>query len=91
MKNYSPAVKEYVARLSDNDIEYLILRIRRNVGSDQAEVAGMFGKDCVINRHLQSAINYKEWFELVDEIVDLLRNEIYYRFGKCPYGIKELW
>lgn len=68
MKKPDTLVREYVRRLSDDDLHNICTRLSQHVAGDWAECAMIFERDKEINRWLLSANGADEWFDMVDSI-----------------------
>ena len=61
-------LKEYVERLSEDDIIYLGIRFKQNLCGDRAEIAKKLSSDIVIDEWLCLARSSKEWYNMVDNV-----------------------
>lgn len=67
-KQDSVIVKEYVRRLSDEDLTAIIERLTEPVCGDRADVSRFFEKDKELDRWLCLSKGWEEWFDKVDFI-----------------------
>lgn len=67
-KKDSVIVKEYVGRLSDEELEVIVERLTQPVCGDRADVSVLFSKDNDIDKWLSQAKSAFEWFDKVDMI-----------------------
>jgi hypothetical protein len=63
-------VKEYVRRLSDDDLNMVVERLTQPICGDRADVSLIFEKDKEIDKWLCQAKGAEEWFDRVDSIQD---------------------
>lgn len=68
-------VKEYVKRISDDDLSYLGIRYKQGLCGDKAEIALKLAEDEELDRWLSSSISADEWFEMVDSIGECVKSE----------------
>jgi len=69
-KQDSAVVKEYLRRLSDDDLGLIVDRLTQPVSGDRADVSFLFAKDKDIDKWLSQAKSAFEWFDKVDMIQD---------------------
>lgn len=69
-KQDSIVVKEYLRRLSDEDLGLILDRLTQPVSGDRADVSFLFAKDKDIDKWLSQAKSAFEWFDKVDMIQD---------------------
>ena len=75
MKNSDTLLKEYVRRLTDEDVRFLFSRFSQMLFGDRAEIVDFLSQTRDIDRHLQSATSSYELFNMVDAIGDLAKKE----------------
>lgn len=80
-KNYESLVKEYVRRISDDELNYLNIRYVQNLFGDKAEVAHCLSRDKQIDKLLAAATDAEDWFDIVDYIGEYVNKEHAYRFA----------
>ena len=68
-------VKEYVKRISDDDLSFLGIRFKQNLIGDKVEIALKLAEDEEIDRWLASSASSDEWFEMVDAIGECVKSE----------------
>lgn len=61
-------VKEYVRRLSDDDLNVIVERLTQVVCGDRADVSRFFEKDKDLDKWLCQAKSAFDWFDRVDSI-----------------------
>lgn len=61
-------LKEYVERLSEEDIIFLGVRFKQNLCGDRAAIAKKLSEDSVIDEWLCLARNSNEWHNMVDNV-----------------------
>jgi hypothetical protein len=69
-------LKEYVKKLSIDDLNYLMVRLSQRLGSDLSEAAEMMQKDKELDRWLCTAVSSSEWYNKIDKINDFVKVEI---------------
>lgn len=69
-KQDSSIVKEYLRRLSDEDLSVIVDRLTQPVSGDRADVSYLFAKDKDIDKWLSQAKSAFDWFDKVDLIQD---------------------
>jgi hypothetical protein len=67
-KQNETIVKEYVRRLSDDELNFIIERATQPVCGDRADISTLFEKDKEIDRWLSQSGGAFEWFDRVDLI-----------------------
>lgn len=71
-------VREYVRRLSDEDLKNISSRLTQNLSGDKAEVADMLSRSSDVDKWLKSANSSDEFFDMMDEI----EREVNFEFQK---------
>lgn len=61
-------VKEYVQRISNEDLFFILERLDQPISGDRADVCSVFEKDKDIDRWLLQAKGAEDWFDKVDSI-----------------------
>lgn len=61
-------VREYVRRLSDEDLKALSLRFSQNLCGDKAEIAELLSRSLDIDKWLRSASTSADYFNMMDEV-----------------------
>lgn len=67
----SNVVKEYVRRLSDDDLNLVVDRLTQPICGDRADVSLMFEKDKDLDKWLCQCKGANDWFDKVDLIQDI--------------------
>lgn len=75
MKKYSDGIKDYIRKMSDEDLRYLQFRLGHRIGGDLAEAIDFLQKNHEVDRLFASASSAFELFDLVDGIDYLLQQE----------------
>ena len=68
-------VKEYVSRISNEDLAYLGIRFKQNLCGDMTEIALKLAEDEVIDRWLGASHGADEWFRMIDVIGECVKME----------------
>jgi RNA polymerase subunit RPABC4/transcription elongation factor Spt4 len=74
-KKTDTLVKEYVRRISDDELRKVAKSISQKVAGDRAECAQIFERDKEVNRWLCSASSAEEWFDMVESIEEAAQEE----------------
>lgn len=82
MKNADVTLKEYARRLSDDDLQFLVVRHNERLGGDQGEFTNFVSQNRDLDRWLGSATNSSEFFSRLDEIGDSILKECERRYGR---------
>ena len=64
----SDVLREYVRRLTDEDLNYLRTRFRQRLSGDISEIAMLLAKDTEVDSWLKEADGADEWFNMVDRV-----------------------
>lgn len=86
MKNnkFSDTLKDYVKRLSDDDLHFLNVRLSNRLGGDVGEAVEFLQKNSEIDRWLALSNNATEFFDMVDLVDQQLQYEAQKRFVYEP-------
>jgi hypothetical protein len=68
MKKPDTLIREFVRRISDEDLRFLNSRFRQNLEGDRASIANLLSQDKEMDRWLASALSANEWFGMLDLI-----------------------
>jgi hypothetical protein len=82
MKNCDNAVREYVRRLSEDDLRFLNSRLGQQLFGDRAEASGFLSQNREIDRWLSSAVTATEFFDGLDLVAEYVEKECARRFDK---------
>ena len=74
-------VKEYVKRISNDDLAYLGIRFKQDMCGDKAEIALKLAQDAEVDQWLATSKSADEWFEMVEYIGDCVKIEYNRRVG----------
>jgi len=81
MKKYVDMVKDYIKKLTDDDIDYIRDRLLRRIGSDVAEVVEMLQGNPEMDWWLTQAETADDFFDMVDQVDSLVQQEAKKRFS----------
>lgn len=68
MKKADVSVKDYVSKLSFDNLKYLAERFNNRIGSDLSECVDLISKNSEIDRLLGAAKNGDEFFAVLDMV-----------------------
>lgn len=68
MKKVDTSVRDYVSKLSFDNLKYLGERFNNRIGSDLSECVELISKNSEIDRLLGAAKNAEEFFAIVDAV-----------------------
>ena len=76
VKRDSSIVKEYVQRISNEDLFFILEKLDQPICGDRAEICSVFEKDKDIDRWLLQSKGAEDWFDKVDSIQESAIMEI---------------
>ena len=76
MKKLDTVLKEYVSRLSLDNLKYLVVRLEDRIGADLAEALDACSSCQDLDRWLSSAKSYTEFYDMVDTIQEYVSREL---------------
>lgn len=76
MKKNDSLVREYVQRLSDEDLTFLSTRFSQRLSGDMAQVSDYLSRNKEMDKWLGSAKNISEWYEMYDAVAAGVNKEI---------------
>lgn len=76
MKKTETIVKDYIVKLSFDDLKFLSVRFDERIGSDLSEATEFLSRSLEIDRWLQTARSATEFYDMLDEIQYHVDNEI---------------
>ena len=76
MKKFDTVLKEYVNRLSLDNLKYLAVRLDERIGADLAEALDAMSSCQDLDRWLSSAKSYTEFYDMVDSIQEYIDREL---------------
>ena len=82
MRKVETFLAEYAKRLSDQDLDYLRLRIEQNLCGDRADVASLLSRDREMDRWLATANGADEFFDMVDLVGNYICDEYDARYRR---------
>ncbi len=86
MKKNDGMLKEYVRRLSNDDLQCIYELMVHNQPGDLANSADFLSQDKEMDRWLASAKIGKEWFDMMDCVKDFVKREYAYRADNAAYN-----
>lgn len=75
-KSDNSLLKEYVKKLSIDDLNFLMIRLSQRLGSDLSEAAEFMQRDRELDKWLCLASSHGEWYERIDKINEFVKVEI---------------
>jgi hypothetical protein len=75
MKKPEVMLKEYVGRLSDDDLSYLNMRLSQKLCGDLSDGLNILQKNSEVDKWLCTAASAQQFFEMVDIIADYVDKE----------------
>jgi len=75
MKRPETILREYVRRLSDDDVRSLTEQLSQKLQSDRAHAAAILSRDRDVDRWLGSAASADEWFDMMDTVQTFVEQE----------------
>ena len=75
MKKSDLVLKEYVSRLSDENINFLQTRFEQNRAGDLSDCLDFMSRNQDMDRLLCSALSVDEFYSVIDQIVESVRKE----------------
>ena len=82
MKNVDSSLREYVRRLSDEDLRFLYDRFSANLSGDRPQILDLLATNKEADRWLSTAADSTDFFERLDVIGDLITKEHLRRSGR---------
>lgn len=76
MKKLDTVLKEYVSRISLDNLKYLAVRLEERIGADLAEALEACSSCQDLDRWLSSAKSYTEFYNMVDTIQEYVNREL---------------
>lgn len=68
-------IKEYVRKLSDDDLYFVITRLSRRVGADVAEVVEFVQRNQDVDYWLSNSKDANDFFDMIDAMDNIIQNE----------------
>lgn len=75
-KNDNSLLKEYVKKLSVDDLNFLIARLSQRLSGDMSEVAEFMQKDKDLDKWFCLSTNSQEWYDKIDKLQEFIKLEI---------------
>jgi predicted transcriptional regulator len=75
-KNDNSLLKEYVKKLSVEDLNFLIVRLTQRLASDMSEAAELMQRDKDLDRWLCLSSNSQEWYDKIDKLQEFIKLEL---------------
>jgi hypothetical protein len=76
MKKAEVLVKEYVGKLSDEQVTFLHARLTQRYANDMSEALEMVSKTNEVDKWLSSASSAAEFYEMLDKLEQQLEKEV---------------
>ena len=76
IKNNNEMLKEYVRKLSEDDLKFISIRLTQRLGSDVGEVVELLQKNSEVDKWLSTSNNAEEFFDMVDLVEQQIQSEI---------------
>jgi hypothetical protein len=76
MKKTDAFLKECVAKLSDDDLEFIVSRLDQNLIGDFSDCLDVLSKNYEIDRMLRSANSVDEFYDIVDQISEAVHRKV---------------
>lgn len=89
MKKIENVLKEYVRKLSDEDLRYLSIRFTHSLSGDKAELAEFLSRERSVDNWLSAASSCTEWFDMLDMVGDYVKKENIRRYGEDSKSFKK--
>jgi len=80
MKKSDNLLKDYVSRLTTEELRFICFRLDQRIGSDLSDALNIISKNVDVDKWLQTARNGEEFYDMVDTIFEYADREI----GKRP-------
>jgi len=74
-KKYEVFLKEYISKISDEELKYLYLRLHQRLSGDLAQLLEFFEKVPEIDKMLGSTANADELFDTIDILAKMFEKE----------------
>lgn len=84
MKNSDLFIKEYVKKLSEDDIKFLFSRLSEKMFGDAAEAINFLDKTNEFSKWFHSAKNSNELYDMLDKVFKYIEKEHNKRFQLIP-------
>lgn len=75
MKKPDTILREYIRRLSDDNVRSLSLQLSQKLQNDRAHAAATLSRDREVDRWLGSAEGADEWFDMMDVVQSFVEQE----------------
>lgn len=82
MKKPEVIVREYVSKLSDDNLSFLETRLTERYGGDVSEALELIGRSSELDKWLSTAKSGHEFFDMIDSITDCIDKEAKKRLNK---------
>ena len=71
----SDVLREYVKKLTNEQLEFLRIRFRQRLCGDMSDIAVELAKDPDVDAWLQESANADEWFNMMDKVGGFIDKE----------------
>ena len=75
MKKTDIVLKECVGKLSEDDLNFAVGRLEQNLQGDLPEFLNVLARNYEIDRMLMSAKSADEFYDIVDQLDELVKKE----------------
>ena len=75
MKKVDTSIRDYVSKLSFDNLKYLAERFNNRIGSDLSECTDFISKNSEMYRLLSAAKNGEEFFAVLDAVAAAIERE----------------
>ena len=90
---FSDTIKEYVRKLTDDDLRFLNVRLSQRIGSDVAEAIELLEHNAEVDHWLCLSKNANDFYDMIDAVDAVVQSEAKRRFtlheAKKERAIKE--
>src|ERR1035441_7941453 len=74
-KKTNIVLKECVGKLSEDDLDFVFGRLEQNLQGDSSEFLNVLTRNYEIDRMLMSAKSVDEFYDILDQLDDLVKKE----------------
>lgn len=86
MKKVDTSFKDYVSKLSYDNLKYLSERFNNRIGSDISECADFISKNSEMDKLLAASKNAEEFFAVLDSVALAVDRELSRRVPDSTHG-----
>jgi len=77
---FSDTIKEYVRKLTDDDLRFLHMRLSQRIGSDLAEAIDLLQRNAEVDHWLSLSKSATDFYDMIDAVDVAVQNEVKRRF-----------